>query len=156
MDQQLITLEGCITGQKTYYDCPMEIRLFGPNEPDQRESLVQRMRADKLPIGHAMDRTRKEAKAEKERQKLAAQAAKLAKKNGGAVVGSGQGIDFDNPLGVYAGGSSQGFSPGPSLEDIIGGSTRFNPRHAERAVEEFGIKEEDLVSSPSQVSVYSC
>ena len=31
------------------------------------------------------------------------------------------------------------------MDDIIGGSERFNPRNVEQMAEKFGIKEEDLV-----------
>ena len=44
-------------------------------------------------------------------------------------------------------GSSQGLGLGPSMDDIIGGSERFNPRNVEQMAEKFGIKEEDLVRS---------
>ena len=33
------------------------------------------------------------------------------------------------------------------MDDIIGGSERFNPRNIEQMAEKFGVKEEDLVRS---------
>lgn len=49
-------------------------------------------------------------------------------------------------MGTYTGGSSQAqtFAPPPSLEDIVDGSQRINPRSVEEVVEQFGVKEEDL------------
>lgn len=150
MDNRSLLIEAHITGEKGTFDCPIEIRLYGTNEPVERENLLAQMREDKLPIGHAADRKRKEAAAQKERQKLANEAAKRAQKNGGAVVGIGDGQNWENTMSEYMAGSSQsvGMGPGPSLEDIIGGSERFNPRNFEKVVEEFGIKEQDLASMP--------
>ncbi|KAF2744112.1 hypothetical protein M011DRAFT_521232 [Sporormia fimetaria CBS 119925] len=149
MDNRTLLFEGTITGEKGQFDCPIEIKLYGTDEPAAREDLIQQLRADKLPIGHAMDRKRKEAKTEKERQKLAAQAAKAAKRNGGTVVGVAQGMQYENPLGEYAADSSQGTSSNPiDLDDIIGSSERINPRSLEQVVERFGVKEEDLAAMP--------
>ena len=150
MDNRSLLVEAHITGAKGQFDCPIEIRLYGTNEPVERENLLAQMREDKLPVGHAADRKRKEAAAQKERQRLAKEAAKRAKKNGGAVVGVGDGQNWENGMSEYMAGSSQsdGMGPGPSLEDIIGGSERFNPRNFENVVEEFGVKEQDLAAMP--------
>lgn len=152
MDNRSLLLEGTITGRKGEFDCPIEIKVYGTDEPMARDNLIAQLRADRLPVGHAMDRKRKEAKAAKEakeREKLAARAAREARKNGGAVVGIGEGMQFNNPLGEYAAGSSQGLGLNPmSLEEIIGSSDRINPRALEQVVERFGVKEEDLEKMP--------
>lgn len=146
MDNRSIFLEGIISGEKGYYDCPIEIKLYGTNEPVERQNLIAQLRADRLPVGHAMDRTRKEQKAEKERQKAATQAARQAKKNAGAVVGTGQGVQYENSLAEFAASSSQGTGVASlSIEDILDSSERFNPRNVAHVVEQFGVKEEDLV-----------
>lgn len=144
MDNRSLHIEAHITGAMGTFDCPVELKLYGTNEPVERENLLSQMRADKLPIGHAADRKRKEAAAEKERQKLAKEAAKNAKKKGGVVVETNT-YNGENGMTQFMGGSSQGAGPGPSLEDIIGGSERFNPRNVDQVVEEFGVKESDLV-----------
>ena len=150
MDNHSLLVEAHITGRKGEFDCPIEIRLYGTNEPVERENLLAQMRADKLPVGHAADRKRKEAAAQKERQRLAKEAAKRAKKNGGVVVGVSGDQNWENSMSEYMAGSSQsdGLGEGPSLEDIIGGSERFNPRNFENVVEEFGVKEQDLAAMP--------
>jgi SWI/SNF-related matrix-associated actin-dependent regulator of chromatin subfamily A3 len=150
MDNRSLMLEAVLTGNKGAFDCPLAIRLYGTNEPVERENLLEQMRADKLPIAQASDRKRKEAASQKERQRLAKEAAEKAKKNGGAVVGIDDGQDWENRMGEYMAGSSagDGMGPGPSLEDIIGGSERFNPRNFENVVEEFGVKEQDLAAMP--------
>ncbi|KAF2108986.1 SNF2 family N-terminal domain-containing protein [Lophiotrema nucula] len=147
MDNGSLILEGK-AGRRGDWDIELEIRLYGTNEPTARENLMHRLKSDRLPIGHAADRKRKEEKAERERQKLAAQVAKRAKKNGGAVVGVGDGINWDDSLAEYAASSSQGFGSGPTLEDIVRGSQIINPRHVEQAVEQFGLKEGELAAMP--------
>lgn len=144
IDNRSLLLETTISGPKGHFECPIEIRLYGTNEPVERENLLSQMRADKLPVGHAADRKRKEAQA----KKVAAQAAKQAKKKGGAVVGIGEGQEWASGMGDFVGGSSQGTGAGPSMEDIIGASARFTPRNAEQMVEQFGSKEEDLAKMP--------
>ncbi|KAL1654740.1 hypothetical protein SLS61_002489 [Didymella pomorum] len=150
MDNRSLLVEAQITGRKGEFDCPIEIRLYGTNEPVERENLLSQMRADKLPVRHAADRKRKEAADQKESQRLTKEVAKRAKRNGGAIVGVGEGQNWANSMSDYASGPSQtdGVGSGPSLMDIIGASERFNPRNFENVVEEFGVKEQDLVAMP--------
>ena len=147
MDNRSLLVEATITGPKGEFECPLELKFYGTNEPLEREKLLSQMRADKLPVGPAAERKREEAAAQKERQRLAKEAAKQAKKNGGTVVGV-EGQTWETGMSEYMAGSSQiqGAEPGPSLEDIIGSSERFNARNFENVVEEFGVKEDDLVS----------
>jgi len=147
MDNRSLLIEAQITGEKGVYECPLELKFYGTNEPVERENLISQMRADKLPIGHAADRRRKEAASAKERERLAKQAAKDAKKKGGVVVGVA-GQSYENSMADFAAGSSQGVGPGPSLEDIVGTSERYNPRNAERVTEDYGVKETDLAAMP--------
>lgn len=152
MDERSLLIEAQLTGEKGEYDCPMQLKLYGTNDPAVRQQLMTRMRRDGLPIGHASDQQRKEAAAAKaaakERERIAKQAAKEAKKKGAAVVGVAGSQAPESSMGEFAASSSQGpgLVPGPSMEDIIGGSLRFNPRNVEEMVEEYGVKEEDLVS----------
>ncbi|KAF2034663.1 hypothetical protein EK21DRAFT_85239 [Setomelanomma holmii] len=147
LDNRSLLVEAQITGEKGYYECPIKLKLYGTDEPVERENLISQMRADRLPVGHATDRKRKDAAAAKEKEKLAKQAAKDVKKKGGTVVGVA-GQSYENAMSDFAAGSSQGFGPGPSLEDIVGGSERYNPRNVEQVVEEFGVKEQDLAAMP--------
>jgi SWI/SNF-related matrix-associated actin-dependent regulator of chromatin subfamily A3 len=148
MDQRSLLIEAQLTGQKGEYDCPLQLKLYGTNDPAVQQDLMARMRRDGLPTGHASDRQRKEAAAARERERIAKQAARQAKKKGAAVVDVAGNQATQNSMAEFAAGSSQGpgLMPGPSMEDIIGGSLRFNPRNVEEMVEEYGIKEEDLVS----------
>jgi SWI/SNF-related matrix-associated actin-dependent regulator of chromatin subfamily A3 len=150
MDNRSLLIEAQITGEKGMFECPIQLKFYGTNQPAEREILVNRMRADKIPVGDATDRKRKEAAAAKEREKIAKEAAKRAKKNGGVVVGVA-GRSYENGMADFMAAPSQaGF--GPSLEDIVGGSERYNPRNVEQVVEEFGVKEQDLVIIRSLMS----
>ncbi|PVH97783.1 hypothetical protein DM02DRAFT_657940 [Periconia macrospinosa] len=154
MDRRDLFVEAQISGEKGQYDCPVSLILFGTNEPIARASLVNRMRADKIPVNEATALLREEERRRKSEEQAARQAAKQlmsqAYKKGAAVVGSQQGPQYSNSMAEYAGGgsSSQGMAAKPSLQDIISGSERFNPRSAEQIVEEFGIKESDLAAMP--------
>lgn len=138
MDNRRLLVEATISGEKGYYECPLTVRLYGTYEPIAREQLIRDMRNDRLPVQGATAQERED----KKRQKLAAQAAKQAKKKGSVVVA----VHDESSMSEFVGGPSQGLGPGPTLEDIIGSSERFNPRNAEQFIEEFGIKEQDLVS----------
>ena len=105
MDSRSLLVEGYITGRKEAFDCPIELRLYGTSEPVERRNLIAQMKSDRLPVGDANVREREQAMAEKERQKMLAQAAKAAKKNSGAVVGSARGMQWENGVGEYAAGT---------------------------------------------------
>lgn len=147
LDNRTLLIEAQITGPMGAFDCPLDMKLYGTNEPEQREQLLTHMRSDKLPVGQAAERKRKETAASKERQKLAKEAARQAKKRGDKVVDVGDRSDAAT-MADFAAGSSQGLGPGPSLEEFIGGSARFNPRSLDHVFEEFGVKEQDLVNFP--------
>jgi SWI/SNF-related matrix-associated actin-dependent regulator of chromatin subfamily A3 len=163
MDQRRLLIEAQITGEIGTYDCPVELKLYGTNDPVTRENVTNRMKADGLPVGHAVDRQRKDVAAARERERRAKEAAKQcerrertaqavterARKQGAAVIDVGGGQATENSMAEFAAGSqSQGIMPDPSMEDIIGGSERFNPRNVEQVVEDFGVKEADLAAMP--------
>jgi SWI/SNF-related matrix-associated actin-dependent regulator of chromatin subfamily A3 len=119
MDNRLLLLETSITGPKGQFECPIDIRLYGTDDPVAREDLIAQLRADRLPVGHAMDRKRKQ-------QKAAKAAAKTMLKGGG-------------------GGGSGGVV---TLEDIVEGSELINPRNIGQVVEKFGTTEKSLAAMP--------
>jgi SWI/SNF-related matrix-associated actin-dependent regulator of chromatin subfamily A3 len=152
MDNRSLLIEAQITGEKGMFECPIQLKFYGTNQPVEREILVNRMRADKIPVGDAADRKRKETAAAKERERVAKEAAKRFRKNGGSIVGVA-GRSYENGVADFMAAPSQaGFGAGPTLEDIVGGSERYNPRNVEQVVEDFGVKEQDLVSTRSLMS----
>ena len=61
MDNRSLLMEAQITKDKNYYEWHIEIRLYGTNEPVERQNLLSHMREDRLPVGDATERKRKEA-----------------------------------------------------------------------------------------------
>ncbi|KAF9730692.1 hypothetical protein PMIN04_001697 [Paraphaeosphaeria minitans] len=147
MDRHSLIVEATISGRKETFECPLMLRIYGPSDPNTRQMLVGNMRSAGLPTSSWKDAMQRQ-KMERGREEIVARAAKRAKKQGGAVVGVCRGQQHENGLAEYAAGSSQSVEQGPSLEDIIGGSERFNPRNVDQFVEEFGTKESDLVLMP--------
>jgi SWI/SNF-related matrix-associated actin-dependent regulator of chromatin subfamily A3 len=183
MDARRLLIEAIVSGEKGHYECPLQLRFYGTDDPVGRENMVAMMRGDGLPMSTVQNvnqrardeerRQREEAqraqqlqrqreKEAKKRRKVAAEAAKQAKKNGQEVIDVDALPQQPSGMGEYVGGSTQGqgIAPGPSLADIMGASERFNPRNAEQYVEEFGIQEKDLVSSvgrtTSPIMLTSC
>ncbi|KAF2740502.1 hypothetical protein EJ04DRAFT_548514 [Polyplosphaeria fusca] len=147
IDSGSIRVEGVITGYQGQFDCPLDVHLFGTSDVVARENLISEMRARKLPVGDASATKRKEAQEQKARAKALAQA-KIQARAMAKVNVSGQGMQQENSMADFGAGSSQGYGPGPSLEEILTASERFNPRNVENVVEEFGIKEDDLKAMP--------
>ncbi|KAF1836632.1 hypothetical protein BDW02DRAFT_566900 [Decorospora gaudefroyi] len=149
MDNRSLLIEAQLTGELQYYECPIRLKFYGSNDAVIRENLVHQMRADRLPVGNLAEARRQEAAAARERERAAKQAAQRTKKQAAAVRASQA---TENSRAEFVAGSSQDIMPvpvaGPSIEDIIGGSERFNPRNVEQVVEQFGVKETDLAAMP--------
>jgi SWI/SNF-related matrix-associated actin-dependent regulator of chromatin subfamily A3 len=147
MDSQALLVECATTGEKEYFDCPIALSLYGSNDPTQRELLKDRMKNFKLPIHEFMRREREEKarlKVQQQREKERLKALKAAKKGGMSMPGGAGGMAIPAGGGTFAGGSFQSGIPNQTLDDIMQESERFNPRNIEQAVEQFGLKEEDL------------
>ncbi|KAH7132502.1 SNF2 family N-terminal domain-containing protein [Dendryphion nanum] len=125
MDDRSLVIEGHIVGEHNSFDCPIQLQLYGTNDPVARDRLMEKMKAAKLPVADVRDRVRR---AERERK----EALKAASKR--------------RPSSEFVGSSSHGIGPGPTLSDIIGSSQIINPRSIEQVVEEFGVKEKDLAA----------
>ncbi|KAI3402201.1 hypothetical protein diail_130 [Diaporthe ilicicola] len=58
MDSGDIYVEAAITGEKGYFDCPVQLILFGTAEPIARAALEQRLKSDRLLKSTQMKQTR--------------------------------------------------------------------------------------------------
>jgi SWI/SNF-related matrix-associated actin-dependent regulator of chromatin subfamily A3 len=142
MDDGSLSIEGVITGHMGQFDCPLNVNLYGTSLALARNDLIDRMKASKLPVGNAAT-----TKKEEDRQaKAYAKALEKARKD--AAKAKAKGVQFDTPMAEFVPGSSQAGAAGPSFEEILSVSERFNPRNLENVAEDFGLKEEDLVSQP--------
>ena len=140
-------VEGSLSGRVGSYDCPIALKLFGTSEPVERANLRNQMKADRLPSA-VIDQKEKEAKKRKaeELKKIA-----VAKKGKGGKAGGGGQQWGHSSQTDYAGTLSQGdgFSS-QSIEDLIDGSERFNPREVGSVVEKFGAGEDALAAMPME------
>ena len=139
-------MEGCLSGHVGPYDCPIALKLFGTSEPVERANLRSQMKADRLPSA-VIDHKEKEAKKRKAEELKKLAAAKKGK--GGKTGGGGQQWGVHSSQTDYAGTLSQGDgNSGQTIDDLIDGSERFNPREVGNVVEKFGAGEDALAVMP--------
>ncbi|KAF2099155.1 hypothetical protein NA57DRAFT_27133, partial [Rhizodiscina lignyota] len=148
MDDHSLHIEGTITAPKDVYECPIELKLFGPTDPVEHIAVSEEMKADKLPLNEWKRWEKTQRDRAKAAQQAAKQAAKQATKNGGVAVGGGTGQQWEHGGGEYAAGSSGLGIPSQSFDELVTGSDKFNPRNVEQVVEQFGITEDDLAAMP--------
>jgi SWI/SNF-related matrix-associated actin-dependent regulator of chromatin subfamily A3 len=146
MDRSTLIVEGATAGPKNHYECPLELRLYGSNNPIERSNNKAEMQRLRLPI----DGLRQQEQSEKRREKELADRNKLlqkALKKGGAFAGNGGDQQWNLQSSQYA--ASQTDSLGlATLDDIMRESERFNPRNADEMAAKFGLKEETLKEMP--------
>ena len=138
-------VEASLSGRIGSYDCPISLKLFGTSEPVERANLRNQMKADRLP-STIIDQREREAKKRKaeELKKIAA-----AKKGMGGKSGKGGQQQGYSSQSSYAGTLSQDYEDSSqSIEDLIDGSERFNPREVGSVVEKFGAGEDALAAMP--------
>ena len=58
MDSGSLLVEGSLAGPKGAYDCPIDLRLFGPSDREKKAGLVDQLRRDKLPLDAIVQRAR--------------------------------------------------------------------------------------------------
>ncbi|KAF4636619.1 hypothetical protein G7Y89_g1465 [Cudoniella acicularis] len=130
LDARTIVLEGTLAGEKTGYDCPILLKVFGPSEPIARAELEAKLGRDRVPL--------------KKRNAAAPKAPKQP-----------QAPPPRRPQGYH--GSSQSSQPSNSqpeaqsaleIRHFVENSERFRPRDVEKLVEEWGMGEEVLSKMP--------
>jgi SWI/SNF-related matrix-associated actin-dependent regulator of chromatin subfamily A3 len=152
MDNHTLRVEGFTTGQKSYYSCPLAVRLFGPGDVAQSERVKQAMINAKIPLSGLKDlkaRERDQARDKKDQaQRQKAEERERAKRMKGMharsnTQGHGAGAEWDVSDSQFSSSWTPG-SSGPSLEDIMKDSVRFDPRSVDEMVEKFGAMEDQL------------
>ncbi|OAX84217.1 hypothetical protein ACJ72_01403 [Emergomyces africanus] len=149
MDSRSLLIEGILSGDKGFYDCPIKLKLYGTSHPVQQVELMAKMDRDRLPIKDI-----KEFRRAKQKQ-CAAHARELAKeaKKQGRPLASGNGQQWqasENPMypNLSLPNWNEPTKEPATLEDIIGQSTSFNPREMGQVVEKFGTSENELAMMP--------
>lgn len=159
-DAGTLLVEGSLAGLKSTYDCPIALRLYGTSDPAERESLKNRMKRDYLPVDALDQRERGEKRRQAEQKKRQAeelkrlQAArreeiKRIREGRGGSPGSGQQREVSSSQTGYVGSTPLVNVPKvQTIEEIMRGSQKFNPREVGEVVEKFGAGEVALAQMP--------
>ena len=140
MDRGDLVVSGVLIGERSEYDCPVAVHLYGTSDPVTQSELRTRMKNDRLPLDGL---TKKEREAKKQNIEAMKQAAKKGKVS--AATSSKHGFTNSQVGGVP---SQAPVDKGPSIEEIMLESQRINPREVGEVVERFGVGEEALSIMP--------
>ena len=152
MDNKSLLVEAVTTGPKDYYDCPIQLNLFGTSDPIERSLLMAQMRTSKLPVADARRSEQQERTREKERQRLEKEKHREAVRRAKELAKAAARGQWDtsgqwNTSGQWSAGMSQGDGSMKSLENIVEESERFTGRqNFDQLVEKLGFKEDDLAN----------
>lgn len=149
MDAHQLYVEGRLTSEKGMYDVQLDLKLYGMTDPTGQEALKQKMKDAKLPVKELIEQERQQKQREKEQEKRrkAEQKQLLAQ----AARGQGSTQIETNPNAQFANLNQPSDDPtqaGPSMEDIMGTSTQYNPREVGEVADKFGQTEEQLSALP--------
>jgi SWI/SNF-related matrix-associated actin-dependent regulator of chromatin subfamily A3 len=143
MDSGELLIEGCLTGQKSFYECPIGLKLFGTNDPVAASALARRMQELRLPLNEYGKSKRRQQEAEKERKAREKAAAAMVKK-GNAV------FDHEGP-NRYSNLNPRSENPTQlreSMDQLLSGTSTFNPRDVQDVVSKIGAGEDALEKLP--------
>ncbi|OAL20802.1 hypothetical protein AYO20_11474 [Fonsecaea nubica] len=143
MDAGSLLVEGALTGPKTYYDCPIGLKLFGTNDPVAGAALARQMQDLHLPITeyNKSERERKKRLQEFEKQQKAREKAAAAMRKQGMTVFDNEGPNKYSNMGAHPGLGAQ---TEPSMDQLLSGTAVFNPRDVQSVVNKLGAGEEVL------------
>ena len=147
VDNGSLLVEGALTGPKTYYDCPIGLKLFGTNDPVAGAALAQQMQEQKLPITeyNRSEKERKKREQEFDKQRKAREKAAAAMQKKGMTVFDNEGPNRYSNLGMASNSASQ---PEPGMDQLLSGTSTFNPRDVQDAMKKVLLTEEALEEMP--------
>ncbi|KAI0011614.1 SNF2 family N-terminal domain-containing protein [Xylariaceae sp. FL0662B] len=93
IDKKEIVLEGILTGEKDYFDCPVRLYLYGTSIPSARIELENKLKADKLLKATQLKATRKEAEAQRN--------ADMGLKNSSVGLGTARRAEQEDELDAF-------------------------------------------------------
>lgn len=143
LDSAELLVEGALTGPKSYYECPIGLKLFGTSDPVAMSALKEKMQALRLPVTE-INRSERERKQKEKEAAARAKAAKSMQKGGNTV------IDPEGP-NRYANINTAlpNSQPAPTMEDVLNNTTAvFNPRDVQDVVNKFVAGEATLEKMP--------
>ncbi|CAI7615830.1 unnamed protein product [Penicillium pancosmium] len=147
MDPKKIVVEAVLTGTIGAYTCPMNLKIYGPDDPAVAEDLKMQLKLDNL-IPRGTDLAEREKKKrEKQQEKERKEEAKKARAMALSKAAQGWQANEDSQFANLStpGGLGEGEE---SLEELFSQSKFFNPREIGQVVETFGQKELDLAQMP--------
>ena len=147
MDAGSLLVEGALTGPKTYYDCPIGLKLFGTNDPVAGAALAEQMQGLKLPVTEYQRSQRERKKREQafEKQRIAREKAAAAMRKKGMMVFDNEDPSRYSNLGMVAGVPSQ---QEPGMDQLLSGNATLNPREIEGAMKKLAVDENVLKDMP--------
>ena len=141
MDSKALLVEGAITGQKGFYDCPAALKLFGTTDPIAAAALKRQMQDLRLPVTDHIRADAERKKKEKEierRRKEAQKAAVSTKRLGGMQFDENGDPKYTNFAIPGMDGQSQ------SMEELLSNAQAYNPREVQDVVNKFASGEDVL------------
>lgn len=143
MDSGELKVEGTLTGEKGFYDCPIGLKLFGTNEEAGMADLKLKMQDVKLPVTDLIKSEKERARREKEmeKQRKAREKAAAAMRKNGAEVFDPEGPNKYSNLNSLTGENADSSQ---ALDDLLSSTATFNPREVQQVVNKFGAGEDVL------------
>ncbi|KIX09936.1 uncharacterized protein Z518_01017 [Rhinocladiella mackenziei CBS 650.93] len=147
MDSGSLLVEGALTGSKSYYECPIGLKLFGTSDLVAGAALCSQMQEMNLPVAEykRAEKERKKRMHELEKQHKAREKAAAAMMKKGNVVFDHEGPNKYSNLGMA---QCLGSPPEESMDQLLGGTATFNPRDVQDVVSKLGAGEEILAKMP--------
>ena len=147
--------EGKLAGAIRPFDCPLTVRLYGPNpQSDAGRALASRMAEDKLSTKALKEAKRARKQREKRRQQQEKRRQREEKRRRAEALraasgGIGGRVPASNPNSEWANQTTPGDDPRePVMEDILEASQRFNPREIGETADKAGLQEAALQDMP--------
>lgn len=141
MDAKRVLVEGRLAGQSGRLGCPVQLKIYGPSNLNQRGILDHDMREKSLPLD-AYDQRRREARA-----KSIAVSRRLIAAQGPArwtTSPRDTSSNINSQTSSFANQHSGGQQPIHTMANVLETSERISPREIGEVVERFGTGEEAL------------
>lgn len=128
LDHGDVVLEGVLTGEKGFYDCPIRLYFYGTGQPEARKALEERLKADKLLKATELKNTRKEAEARRGATGL----------RSGATSGTG--------LGDTAAATALKEEQDASLKNLVAASEALDTARTDAFADSLALSEDELAA----------
>ena len=121
-------IEAVLAGEKSRYDCPVLLKVYGPMEPQLREELEKKLKRDKIVL---------------RKQRVTVQQTP-GQAGHEPTFGKGKYTNSQSSYGLPGGGQHEK----PTLSQFIETSQQFRPRDVDKLVDEWSVGEDYLAKMP--------